>query len=82
MPTRRTRPPAGGPAGGQKPFQLQLRGPDAVVLTRLADSVAAIVRRTPGAVDVGLSTKGQKPELDVQLFCDALCNGARGQTAR
>ncbi|GLC25501.1 efflux RND transporter permease subunit [Roseisolibacter agri] len=58
---------AGGPAGGQKPFQLQLRGPDATTLNRLADSVAAIVRRTPGAVDVGLSTKGQKPELRVEV---------------
>ena len=25
------------------------------------------MRQVPGAVDVGLSTKGQKPELDVQL---------------
>jgi HAE1 family hydrophobic/amphiphilic exporter-1 len=58
---------AGGPGGGMKPYQLQLRGPDATVLTRLADSVAAIVRATPGAVDVGLSTKGQKPELRVEI---------------
>jgi HAE1 family hydrophobic/amphiphilic exporter-1 len=58
---------AGGPGGGQKPYQLQLRGRDATVLTRLADSVANIVRATPGAVDVGLSTKGQKPELRVEI---------------
>ncbi len=58
---------AGGPGGGQKPYQLQLRGPDATVLSRLADSVAAIVRATPGAVDVGLSTKGLKPELRVDV---------------
>jgi HAE1 family hydrophobic/amphiphilic exporter-1 len=58
---------AGGPGGGQKPYQLQLRGPDATVLSRLADSVAAIVRATPGAVDVGLSTKGLKPELRVDI---------------
>ena len=29
--------------------------------------IAAEVRQVPGAVDVGLSTKGQKPELDVQI---------------
>jgi hydrophobic/amphiphilic exporter-1 (mainly G- bacteria), HAE1 family len=58
---------AGGPGGGQKPFQLQLQGPDAATLTTLADSIARIVRGTPGAVDVGLSTKGQKPELRVTI---------------
>ena len=52
---------------GEKQIQLQLRGPDAAELTRLAEAVAAEVRQVPGAVDVGLSTKGQKPELDVQL---------------
>ncbi|MDB4881710.1 MAG: acriflavin resistance protein [Gemmatimonadetes bacterium] len=58
---------AGGPGGGQKPLQLQLQGPDALTLALLADSIAAIVRRVPGAVDVGLSTKGQKPELRVTI---------------
>jgi HAE1 family hydrophobic/amphiphilic exporter-1 len=52
---------------GEKQIQLQLQGPDAAVLARLADAVVAEVRQVPGAVDVGLSTKGQKPELDVQL---------------
>jgi len=58
---------AGGPGGGMKPLQLQLKGPDANTLTTLADSVASIVRRTPGAVDVGLSSKGTKPELRVSI---------------
>ncbi|AHG87874.1 acriflavin resistance protein [Gemmatirosa kalamazoonensis] len=58
---------AGGPGGGQKPFQLQLQGPDARTLTTLADSIARKVRSVPGAVDVGLSTKGQKPELRVTI---------------
>jgi hydrophobic/amphiphilic exporter-1 (mainly G- bacteria), HAE1 family len=52
---------------GQKQIQLQLQGPDTAELQKLADQVAAAVREVPGAVDVGLSTKGQKPELDVQL---------------
>jgi HAE1 family hydrophobic/amphiphilic exporter-1 len=58
---------AGGFAGNQKALQLQLQGPDANVLARLADEIADSVRATPGAVDVGLSTKGQKPELNVQV---------------
>jgi len=58
---------AGGFAGNQKQLQLQLQGPDANVLAQLAESIADSVRATPGAVDVGLSTKGQKPELNVQV---------------
>jgi HAE1 family hydrophobic/amphiphilic exporter-1 len=52
---------------GQKQIQLQLQGRDATQLATLADAVVGEVRKVPGAVDVGLSTKGQKPELDVQL---------------
>ena len=58
---------AGGPGGGMKPMQLQLQGPDQAVLNHLADSIARIVRTVPGAVDVGLSTKGDKPELKVTV---------------
>ncbi|MDA1080370.1 MAG: efflux RND transporter permease subunit [Gemmatimonadetes bacterium] len=56
-----------GFGGARKQIQLELRGKDATVLGQLADSVLAIVRAIPGAVDVGLSTKGQKPELEIQL---------------
>src|SRR4029078_12849959 len=52
---------------GQKQIQLQLQGRDAGVLAKIADQVVEQVRQVPGAVDIGLSTKGQKPELDVQL---------------
>jgi HAE1 family hydrophobic/amphiphilic exporter-1 len=51
----------------QKQIQIQLRGPDIAVLNDLAAQVAAEVRQVPGAVDVGLSTKGQKPEIDVRI---------------
>src|SRR4051812_37265737 len=34
---------AGGPGGGRKPLQLQVKGPDAATLQLLADSVAAMV---------------------------------------
>jgi HAE1 family hydrophobic/amphiphilic exporter-1 len=52
---------------GEKQIQLQLQGEDSAVLARLADQIVAEVKQVPGAVDVGLSTKGQKPELDVQV---------------
>ena len=58
---------AGGPGGGMKPLQLQLQGNDQAILNSLADSIAKIVRTVPGAVDVGLSTKGDKPELKVSI---------------
>jgi HAE1 family hydrophobic/amphiphilic exporter-1 len=52
---------------GEKQIQLQVYGTDAKELTRLAQAVAGELGRVPGAVDISLSTKGQKPELDVQL---------------
>jgi HAE1 family hydrophobic/amphiphilic exporter-1 len=58
---------AAGGFGGGKQIDLQLRGPDSRVLNDLAARIEAEVRQVPGAVDVGLSTKGQKPELDVQV---------------
>jgi HAE1 family hydrophobic/amphiphilic exporter-1 len=56
-----------GFGGARKQIQVELRGKDARVLGTLADSVMALVKSVPGAVDVGLSTKGQKPELEIQL---------------
>ncbi|HEV2641759.1 MAG TPA: efflux RND transporter permease subunit [Candidatus Elarobacter sp.] len=56
-----------GFAGNQKQIQVQVHGNDATELARVAEQMQAIVRKVPGAADVGLSTKGLKPELDVQL---------------
>ena len=57
-------------AGGQKRIQLQLRGQDREALQRAADAVMAEVLQVDGAVDVGLSTRGQKPELEVAIDHD------------
>ncbi len=54
-------------AGNQKQIQVQIRGNDAQQLNEVAEKMEAEVRKVPGAADVGLSTKGLKPELDVQL---------------
>jgi HAE1 family hydrophobic/amphiphilic exporter-1 len=56
-----------GGFGPQKQVQVQIRGQDQDVLNRMADSVQHILETTPGAVDIGLSTKGRKPELDVDI---------------
>ncbi len=56
-----------GRLDNQKQIQVQIRGADTRELTRIADEVLAQVRQVPGAVDIGFSTRGQKPELDVRL---------------
>jgi HAE1 family hydrophobic/amphiphilic exporter-1 len=58
---------ASGFGGAQKQLQLQLQGPDPTTLAQFADRIDAIVKETRGAVDVGLSTRGQKPELNVRV---------------
>jgi len=52
---------------GFKQIQLQLRGQDVAALAQAADMVKAEVEKIPGAVDIGLSTKGQEPELEIEL---------------
>jgi HAE1 family hydrophobic/amphiphilic exporter-1 len=54
-------------SGAQKQIQIQLRGGTLASLNSAAAAIASEVKQVPGAVDVGLSTKGQKPELEVKL---------------
>ena len=44
-----------------------MRGQNADDLLRASKQIEAIVRTTPGATDVGLSTRGERPELEVDL---------------
>ncbi|MEP7346497.1 MAG: efflux RND transporter permease subunit, partial [Gemmatimonadaceae bacterium] len=53
--------------GGRKQVQLEVRGNDAVALNSFAQEAFKVVKGVPGAVDVGLSSKGQRPELNVEL---------------
>ncbi len=53
--------------GGRKQLQLEVRGSDPGILTEVAERVMAEVRQVSGAVDVALSTKGQKPEIIVAI---------------
>ena len=54
-------------AGVEKQISLELRGTDKGALQGVADQYLAAIKGVRGAVDVGLSTKGQKPELTVQV---------------
>ena len=57
-------------AGGmdnQKEIQIRVTGPDLDRLNQIAERIADQVREANGAVDVGLSTSGRKPELNVRV---------------
>ncbi|NOT08344.1 MAG: efflux RND transporter permease subunit [Gemmatimonadales bacterium] len=53
--------------GGRKQLQLEVRGDNLATLATIADRVQAEVAKVPGAVDIALSSKGQKPEVSVEL---------------
>ncbi len=57
----------GGMGGARKQIQVELRGKDARTLSVLADSAMKLVAKVPSVVDLALSTKGQKPELEITL---------------
>ncbi len=65
-------------AGAEKQIQLQLRGRDLTQIEPVAEQFLAAVKSVPNAVDVGLSTRGQKPELDVVV--DRALAGSLGLT--
>ena len=56
-----------GFGGAFKQIQIEMRGQDPAVLTRLASQAVEEVRTVPGATDVGLSIRGERPELLVDL---------------
>jgi HAE1 family hydrophobic/amphiphilic exporter-1 len=63
----------------RKQIQVQIQGDDTARLNELAERVMQLVADTPGAVDVGLSTRGQKPELQIEI--DRALAGSLGITA-
>jgi HAE1 family hydrophobic/amphiphilic exporter-1 len=58
---------AGGPGGNSKQIQIQIRGEDEARLQQAAEQIMARIGKVRGATDVGLSTRGQKPELEIEL---------------
>ncbi len=57
----------GGPGGNEKPVTLSIRGDDLKRLEKVADKVEAIVKSTPGAVDVENSLELSKPEIRINI---------------
>ncbi len=53
--------------GGRKQVAIEMRATDGDKLAAASERTLAAVRAVPNAVDVGLSSKGQKPELNVEL---------------
>ncbi len=53
--------------GNTKLLQLDVRGADAAIIQRVAEQIAAEAEQVPNAVDIGLSTKGQRPEITVDI---------------
>ena len=56
-----------GFGAAQKEIQLQIRGTNDASMDQAADMIEDVVKHVKGAVDVGLSTKGQKPEVEIAL---------------
>jgi hydrophobic/amphiphilic exporter-1 (mainly G- bacteria), HAE1 family len=57
------------PAGNRKQIQVKLRdeGAGYATLSRFATQVMDVFRQVNGATDIGLSTKGDRPELQIDL---------------
>jgi HAE1 family hydrophobic/amphiphilic exporter-1 len=56
-----------GFGGAQRQLQMRVLGPDPDQLARIATQVADQIRQVPNTVDVELSTRGEKPELEVEV---------------
>ena len=52
---------------GRKQLAMNIRGEDVVALNTVAEQVKAVVAQVANVVDLSLSTKGQKPEVNVEL---------------
>ncbi|HEX6903682.1 MAG TPA: efflux RND transporter permease subunit, partial [Thermoanaerobaculia bacterium] len=57
----------GGPGGGGKQLQIQVRGDNLDALEEAARLIEVELAKVPGATDVGLSTGEPRPELEIQL---------------
>jgi HAE1 family hydrophobic/amphiphilic exporter-1 len=53
--------------GGFKQIQVQVRGNELAAINQTALFLRDTIAKIPGAVDIGLSSKGLKPEISVEL---------------
>lgn len=57
----------GGGRGDRRPVQVALRGSDLEELGKYANQVAELLRNTPGATDVDISSSEFEPEVSIRL---------------
>lgn len=57
----------GGGRGDRRPVQVALRGSDLEELGKYANQVADLLRNTPGATDVDISSSKFEPEVSIRL---------------
>lgn len=57
----------GGGRGDRRPVQVALRGSDLEELSKYANQVAELLRNTPGATDVDISSSEFEPEVSIRL---------------
>jgi hydrophobic/amphiphilic exporter-1 (mainly G- bacteria), HAE1 family len=70
---------SGGFGGNQKQISIEVRGENDAEMNGVAEAIATQMREVPGAVDIGLSTRGQKPEIEIELNRSLI--GTMGLTA-
>ncbi|NLE67463.1 MAG: efflux RND transporter permease subunit [Lentisphaerae bacterium] len=56
-----------GPGRGAKPISVEVTGFDLDILQGVAEEVAAIIRATPGAVEVNIAREIGRPEIHVRI---------------
>ena len=56
------------------PIEVELRGFNLILLTRLADELVSRMERIPGLVDIKSSTEGGNPELQIRFDRDRLAS--------
>lgn len=56
-----------GPGRGAKPIVVEVTGFDFDILQQIAEEAAAIIRATPGAVDVNIARDVGRPELHIEI---------------
>jgi HAE1 family hydrophobic/amphiphilic exporter-1 len=69
---------SGGFGGNQKQIEIKVRGDNEAQMNEAAQMIMAEMQKVRGAADIGLSTRGQKPELEITL--DRALIGTMGLT--
>lgn len=56
-----------GPGRGKKPISIEVTGFDFDILQGIAEEVAGIIRKTPGAVEVNIARDVGRPEIHIEI---------------